>query len=173
MNRKERGLFFRDDRGTSIVELLVIMAIMAILVGMVANLFGYLNGKQAKECAYKLEAALSEIRMETMSKSDGEKESVFFVLENNAGRIFAKTKVNDVTSSDVIGEKVIITVKDETGITTGELSEGSAIIIYFNRATGALMEESEKYAVIEINQGNVTYVVKIEPTTGRTSCDRR
>lgn len=163
----------RDNRGTSIVELLVIMAILAILVGMVANLFGYLNGKQAKQCAYKLEAALSEIRMETMSKSDGEKESVYFVLENNDGQILAKNKIKENTSSDMIGEKVIITVKDAAGATIGELSDGNAVIIYFNRATGALLEESEKYATFEINQGKVTYVVGIEPTTGRISCERK
>ena len=45
MNKKNRGLFVRDNRGTSIVELLVIMAIMAILVGMVTNLFWYLENR--------------------------------------------------------------------------------------------------------------------------------
>lgn len=173
MNKKNRGLFVRDNRGTSIVELLVIMAIMAILVGMVTNLFGYLNGKEAKQCAYKLEAAISEIRMETMSKSDGEKESVYLVLENRNDQIYAGRSIRSDVTSDLIGEKVVITVKDASGNEIGVLTDGKAVPIYFNRATGALLEESEKYAAFEVTQGKVTYVVKIEPTTGRISNERK
>lgn len=173
MNRKSRRFSFQDNRGMSIVELLVIIAIMAIAVGMIANLFGYMNGKQAKQCAYKLEAALSEIRMETMSKSNGEKEDVYFVLENKESQIYAARKIKDEVSKDLIGEKVIITVKDVTGNITGELTEGTAVPVYFNRATGALDKDSAGYAVFEITQGNVTYVVGIEPTTGRVSSERK
>ena len=79
-----------DSRGVTIVEFLVIIAIMLIVTGSVMNLGGYLNGKQARQCAYKLEAALSEIRVETMSKSNGELESVYLSIENQEGRIYAK-----------------------------------------------------------------------------------
>ena len=170
---KMKGKFlFNENRGTSIVELLVIMAVLAVLVGISTNLTAYLSGKQARQCAYKIEAAISEIRMETMSKSTGEKESVYLILENNGNLIYSKQMIKGKEHSDLVGEKVTLRVGDGRG-TFQEVTSGEQIPIYFNRATGALLKESEPYAAFEIQQGRVIYSVTIEPVTGRVNCERK
>lgn len=162
----------KDHRGTSIVELLVIMAIVAVLVGMSTNLTGYLSGKQARQCAYKLEAAISEIRVETMSKSNGEKESVYLLIQNEEDMIYTKRIIRGKEQRDLVGEKVIVRMLGNNELVS-DLSKGVEVPIYFNRATGALLEDSLPYSVMEIQQGRVVYLLTIEPTTGHVSCERK
>lgn len=172
MKKYHINLFLKENRGATLVELLVVIAIMTILIGSVVNLGGYLNGKQARQCAYKIEAALSEIRMETLSKSTGEKESVYLDLENSNGDIYAKQWIKGTSKSDLIGEQVTIQVTDTKG-QTKSLENGTAVSFYFDRATGGLLEETTQYTIIEISQGAVTYVVEMEPVTGNIECRKK
>ena len=172
MNKKRvhKGNFI-DNRGTSIVELLVVMAIMAVLVGSVINIVGYLSGKQAKQCAYKMDAVLAHMRMETMSKSLGEKDSVYTEFKMSDGKIYAVQKIRDDIKEEMIASGVIVVAKDVTGSEI-TLAEGTKVGVYFSRATGALYNEAGNYCEMKITQGRVTYVVKIEPTTGKISYER-
>ncbi|MBR5596411.1 MAG: prepilin-type N-terminal cleavage/methylation domain-containing protein [Lachnospiraceae bacterium] len=171
MKKNKKEFFLQDNQGMSIVELLVIIAIVAVLTGVAVNLFGYMNGKQARQCAYKLEAAISEIRMETMSKSNGELDNVYLKIVNENDKIYAVRMIKGTEAKDVIGEKVTVIAIDTTG---GEstISSGSFVPIFFNRATGALLAES-MYPKFRITQGNTNYVVEVEPTTGRITCERQ
>ena len=76
-----------DNRGMSIIEIVIILAMMAVLLGFMTNIVGYLSGKQARECAYKIDASLAGIRMDTMSKSTGGND-VFLTLEKIANPPF-------------------------------------------------------------------------------------
>ena len=171
MKKNNKKFFLQDNSGVSIVELLVIIAIVAILSGAAVNLFGYLNGKQARQCAYKLEAAISEIRMETMSKSDGEPDSVYLEVVNEDDKIYAKRMIKGTEAKDLIGEKVSVFAIDTTGA-ENMISSGTYVRVFFNRATGALLKEAA-HPQFKIVQGNTTYIVAIEPTTGRISCERQ
>lgn len=164
--------FKQNNRGTTLVELMVIVAIMLVLIGSVMNLSGYLDGKQARQCSYKLEAALSEIRMETMSKSNGEKESVYFIIENRNGEIYARQMIKGTEKNDKIGQKVSIRVIDKSGASK-DLEAGSSVSIYFDRSTGGLLEDAIQYTKIEVTQGLTTYIVEIEPGNGNVSCKKK
>ena len=171
MKKNKENIYLQDNKGMSIVEILVIIAIVAVLSGVAVNLFGYMNGKQARQCAYKLEAAISEIRMETMSKSTGEPDSVYLEIINEGGSIYAKRMIKGTETKDLIGEKVSVTAYD-TNAQVIQLDENQYGRVYFNRATGALEKVAtcSKFVII---QGNTTYVVEIEPTTGRISCEKQ
>lgn len=162
---------FIDNSGTSIVELLAVMAIMAVMLGTATNIVGYLSGKQARQCAYKMDAILSETRMETMGKSTGEKESVYLSVKNDGGKIYAVQTMKDVQNSFLIGKNVTITATDVKG-SEMELVNGTSFDIYFNRSTGALYDDAGNYCKIKITQGRVTYVVSVVPTTGKISYER-
>ena len=164
---------WKDNRGTSIVELLTVMAILAVFVGVSTNIVGMLSGKQAKQCAYKMEAALSETRVETMSKSNGEKDSVYLTFANVDGEIYAKQKVRDHQSSDFLGKNVTVKAFKMAGGNPDELTAGTEINIYFERSTGALYDEDSNYCKFEVTQGNVTYVVSVVPLTGKVSYERQ
>lgn len=172
MKKKNTYKFnFIDNQGTSIIELIVVIAIMAVLLGTATNIVGYLSGKQAKQCAYKMDAMLSESRMETMSKSTGEKESVYLAFKNEGGKIYAVQTIKGNETSALIGSGVTIKAKDVKGNETS-LLDGASINVYFNRATGALYDEIGNYCEIRVSQGSTTYMVSIVPTTGKISYER-
>ena len=172
MKKKSTYQFnFIDNQGTSMIELLVVMAIMAVLLGTATNIVGYLSGKQAKQCAYKMDAILSETRMETMSKSTGEKDSVYITIKNENGKIYAVQKIKDNEKSTLLGNSVKIVARDMQG-SEMELGNGTSFKVYFNRATGALYDEANNYCEMRISQGKTTYVVAIEPTTGKIFNER-
>lgn len=60
-----------DNRGFSVIELMVIVAIMAILIGVLAANIGRISGYRAKECRTKVMSSLENGRLMTLSKSRG------------------------------------------------------------------------------------------------------
>lgn len=60
-----------DNRGFSLVELIVIVAIMAILLGVLAANISRISGYRAKECRTKVVSSLENGRLMTLSKSRG------------------------------------------------------------------------------------------------------
>lgn len=171
--RKKRihRLDCKDNHGTTIIEVIVVMAILAIFVAGTTNIVGRLRGKQANQCAYKMEAVLSEIRTETMSKSNGDKESVYLTIANEDGSIYAELKIRDDTNRHLLGKDVTVKAYPKVGAAK-TLVEGSKVQVYFERSTGALYSDNNNYCKFEIKQGNVTYVVNIIPETGKISYER-
>ena len=78
--------------------------------------------------------------------------------------------VKGVETKDLIGEKVIVSALDASDAEI-TISSGKDAVVVFNRETGALMKESI-YQKFRITQGNTNYIVVIEPTTGRISCEK-
>ncbi len=160
-----------DNRGTSLIELMVVMAILAVLAGGMVSIMGFLNGKEAKQCAYKMKSALDCARVETMSKSNGEKESVYLTFQNIEGQIYAVQKKKDSEKKELVGKNVTITAQDVKG-TEILLENGSSISVYFKRTTGALYDEADNFCKMQVSQGKVTYVVNVDAATGRISYER-
>ncbi len=60
-----------DNKGFSLVELIVVVAIMAILLGVMAVNISRISGYRAKECRTKVVSSLENGRLMTLSKSRG------------------------------------------------------------------------------------------------------
>ncbi len=161
----------RDNRGMSIIEIVIVLAMMAVLLGFMTNIVGYLSGRQAKECAYKIDSSLAGIRMDTMSKSTGGKD-VFLTIEKKDGGIYAIRNVKGMEEQDLIaGGQVTVKAVDSNGNEV-EIDSSNTITFYFNRETGGLQKDTVWYERIVVTQGRVTYEVTIEPVTGKFSYTR-
>jgi prepilin-type N-terminal cleavage/methylation domain-containing protein len=57
-----------NNKGFSLVELIVVISIMAVMVGFVSIGTGILSGKRAKEARDKLLSSLENVRTQTMGK---------------------------------------------------------------------------------------------------------
>lgn len=66
--RKERTIL--DNRGFSLVELIVIVAIMVVMVGIVSLSMSLLTGSEAKQACEKISAQLNEAKTGSMSRYD-------------------------------------------------------------------------------------------------------
>lgn len=147
----------RDNRGLSLIELIVVIAIMAIMIGVGILSISLLFGTQARGCAQKVSSMLNETKTGCLSRfdetmtiayrtkgQDGEKAYTadgyyainrIYTLNNNA----ASVAVGGAGSSEIraLGSgKVVIMVYLSDG-SSFELGTDKYVTISFNRSTGA------------------------------------
>ncbi len=168
----------RNDRGFSLVELVVVIAIMAVLAGLVTIGVSVLNGRQAKECRDELESKLENVRVQTMGKR-----TVTAKLYETANGGYAltvtsalETDGSDAASTDYsLGGKsceiYYSCEKDATYATATDLMpvDSSGLEIEFDRASGAQKELSSGVYVyhIFVVQGSKVYGIRFYPETGK------
>lgn len=67
-----------DNRGLSLVELIVVIAIMAVMIGGVGLSIQMLSGAEAKQAAMKLDSELNDIKTGAMSRA-GEEMTIKYI----------------------------------------------------------------------------------------------
>ena len=148
----------QNNKGLSLVELIVVIAIMAVVIGIGTVSFQLLFGTQAKACAQKFSGMLNETKTGCMSRydetmvlswrkrlpstdpayepaiiSDGYyTENTIYTIKKDATPIEA----GDTEFRKMGGGRVVIKVY-MTGVPVFELAEGNSITISFDRASGA------------------------------------
>lgn len=134
----------RDNKGFSLVELIVIIAIMAILAGLVGMGLGAVTGSKVKECEKNIEAVLNKVRVSTLGKDA----VVVKIYKNSDGSYYADTITTtegiDSTVTKKLGAASVIvsySYKDDYSERT-TLESGSPIIISFDRSSGELKADS-------------------------------
>jgi prepilin-type N-terminal cleavage/methylation domain-containing protein len=103
----------QNNKGVSLVELIVVISIMAVLTGMVSVGAGILVGRAAKETRDMLLTSLENVRAQTMGKDAISVELSYtdnkYVLTYTYNKTTAAKGTETVTESKVIGtEKCIM-----------------------------------------------------------------
>lgn len=96
-----------DNRGFSLVELIIIIAIMAILIAAMAVNIGRISGYRAKECRTKVVSSLENGRLVTLSKSRGGS----YMGNTNTYLVFVKNEANGCNYCITVVENGIREVK--------------------------------------------------------------
>lgn len=143
--------------GFSLVELIIVVAIMAIVVGVIGLSVGTLTGRKTAKCADEIVSTLERARVLTLGK---EQNQVEFVLTDVSGEYHAQiyqggTKASDrIKVSDRIVGKDPITIQvyfanDNTAYSLSELkgtltyaTATGGLHLVFNRASGAFEEKT-------------------------------
>lgn len=58
----------RNNKGVSLIELIIAIAILAVLAGSTVGAVRYIQYGNTKRCAYKINAKIDEVRFQDMSK---------------------------------------------------------------------------------------------------------
>lgn len=137
--------------GFSLVELIIVVAIMAIVVGVMGLSVGTLTGRKTAKCADEIVSTLERARVLTLGK---EQNQVEFVLTDVSGEYHAQIYQGGTKASDRIVGKDPITIQvyfanDNKAYSLSELkgtlpyaTATGGLHLVFNRASGAFEEKT-------------------------------
>ncbi len=180
IQRKNRII---GNKGFSLVELIVVIAIMAAFVGITSLSYQALTGKQAKQCRDELVSKLESVRALTMGtenvvanlKKDSTTDSYVMTVTSTVNGSSTDTVIHfpsskcemyySLVEDDVFGSEDNSFVLLDGAGTTG-------IDLEFDRASGALKKQvvgSLETCVyhIYVKQGNKAYGLRIYQETGK------
>ena len=155
------------NKGYSLVELIVVIAIMAIMVGVTSLGLGMMFTRDANYVAVRIDDELTEARTLAMSR-----EGVFVYSlhidsdsKKNSIRIYKVTSEADPISDSLtpykevpLDKSVTIDIKNKTDSeTTITPSAGGSLNIYFDKSNGSVKK-------VGSNSGKGVYIFKVTST---------
>ena len=180
----------KDNKGLSLIELIVVIAIMAVMGGFIFISFGLLTGQDARECASNLSTALDKEKNYALTRS-GETDC-FVEIKHEADGYFADYQVPTKAiqpdcptffsiEKENIGHPTVNVAcyyDDGGGSPTfvGSLNDGDVLQITYNRVTGAIEEiklndEAKTINLIKIDKGR-EYEIVLYTATGKHTLER-
>ena len=174
-----------NNEGFSLVELIIVIAIMAILVGVMAISASSLTGRKVKKCADEIVSTMERARVLTLGKEQNDVECVLtYEGKEYHAKIYQKgTLVSDrIVGKDPIDIKVYFedgasatgyTLTEIDGKTPYATPGEKGLHLVFNRASGAFEQntneagghEKEYCRRIVVTNGSRTIEIT---TVGRT-----
>ncbi len=182
-----------DNKGFSIIELIAVIAILAIIVGMLASSLNYIGNSQAKALANAIKTAVGQTRIQTMGKY----ESYLYMYKGSDGRYYKETwrksGADDPVreAKELLGkDKPVVKYYVKGDATAHELDggAGNALFITFDRSNGkevsgralpAGCSDSAGNTMdtmstvlcekIVVTYGTIEYDITIVPETGKIS----
>ena len=174
-----------SNQGYSLIELVVVIAIMGICVGVTLLSVGVVTRRKAVKCAEELVTSLESVRVRTLGKEqnavecivskDAEGNCVVSVLQNG-------TEVSNRRIGDKSVELKVYFDKEATGYDLNSIegsgqagSTGAGLHVVINRSSGAFVEKTnvvsgavKDYCTkIEIVSGSKTVEVSLVGKTGK------
>lgn len=174
----------KDNKGFTLVELVVVIAMASIFIGIFVLNIGRITGYNAKECYKKVQSAITAEKINTLGKAKFTGERYLQIYRNTADdRIYVQTVTNANTSgvTAAVEDKTKLTKRSgvkigyelSDGTAVSDVTEGSMLNICFNRATGAMVNlDPPNYTTstlkyIYITAGSHKYTIEFEPRTGK------
>ena len=167
-----------NNGGFSLVELIIVIAIMAILVGVMGISASSLTGRKVKKCADEIMSTIERTRVLTLGKEQNDVECVLtYEGKEYHAKIYQKgTLVSDrIVGKDPIDIKVYFedTLTEIDGKTPYATPGEKGLHLVFNRASGAFEQntneagghEKEYCRRIVVTNGSRTIEIT---TVGRT-----
>lgn len=169
----------KNNKGFSLVELIIVLAILAVVTGVSFVGLGYVHGKNVKSSVEKIDSSLLKIQSYTMSKSTGARDIYMRLTRKSDGYYVEYWHTGAATpmESENIGKRNFTITAYYEGGSTGTVTVGSAqnsqVDIYFDRSTGGLLPLTAGgdtyWSKIEVkSSGTGGYSVSISKITGKT-----
>lgn len=178
----------KDNKGFSLLELIIIIAILGVLITFGLSKSQVIFSYNAQEAYKKTMSAISAGKVQALSKSKlttssiSVKESisshgdemVYIVFYKKGNSIYTKTYVCGeaiVPDGEKIGGKGVelsYILDGGATVTVGE-GESNGLMLSFDRSTGGFLpSESNKYVrEIHVSGGTREYVITLLPKTGK------
>ena len=163
-----------NNKGYSLLEAIVIIAILGVLTGFMATSSGLFDGRRVKACADSVSSLLDKVRLANLGKD----EVTLTIYKDTDQAITAKIVTKIVSRNDSITEKTFIedVSNDNVEMSYSTDISGSAenpagaagMVFNFNRNTGAIKDTSPNgIQCIILRKGNAEKKIKIYAATGK------
>ncbi|MDE5747440.1 MAG: type II secretion system GspH family protein [Acetatifactor sp.] len=170
----------KDNRGMSLVELIIVIAILGIVIGMTGYGLALVSKKPVDECAKKIEMVLNQNRTNAMGNTEA---YVGFYLKDNKVTVTEHLLNNSRATSDSADDPNIIRRDTETVIGAKDVNirlyygagpddydelpsnPNNMLKIGFRRDSGSVVGFTKVYTKIVVYKGTYvdgTYVKTIE-----------
>lgn len=172
----------KRNGGFSLVELVIVIAIMAVLIGTVVLSVSMVFSANAKTCSASIQRAIADCKVTTMGKagaylviyreSDGQLYSRLHVMEQKEGEVAGTYEDTPSDPEKLGGKRVSLTYTDASGVDRGEVPVGEAngIRIEFDRSSGSFKTDCPK--TIDVQGGNRHYRMTFITLTGKLKVEQ-
>lgn len=170
----------RKNRGFTYIELLVVVAILAIAAVLLLGSFSVTYSSSAKGCAKSIVSALSECKLDAMSRTGN---SYLLVYQTDEGMVLDYYRSGAPLPAETVVKKVLgVSWTDSNGTVHSAPTETMPLCFTFSRSAGSFLTLDESAAAagmtvrygtglycrnIQISGGGQTYTVTLVPATGR------
>ncbi|MBR4085029.1 MAG: prepilin-type N-terminal cleavage/methylation domain-containing protein [Lachnospiraceae bacterium] len=158
-----------DNAGYSLLEVIIVAAIIALVTGLVIMSFGALNTRKLDECAKKLKMGLETNRVTNMGKLSAS----VSVYVDGQGYLVLEEDINGEINTKRVGDSGLTYKYSFNGVENSVPQVSNKITIRFDRNSGALKpQETNKfidYFLIELD--GIDMKVSIDKLTGKVSVD--
>lgn len=163
-----------NNKGYSLLEAIVIIAILGVLTGFMATSSGLFDGRRVKACADSVSSLLDKVRLANLGKD----EVTLTIYKDTDQAIKAKIVTKIVSKNESVTEKTFIedVSNDNVEMSYSTDISGSAenpagaagMVFNFNRNTGAIKDTSPNgIQCIILRKGNAEKKIKIYAATGK------
>ncbi len=127
----------KDNRAISLMEVIVVVAIMSVLIGVTSLGFGMVSTKSANECAEKMDICLNRVRIQTMGKQKG----FLAFYSDSEGNVYAIEKYDADYSGDIpvsgIGVSSVLSAAEMNSLKGTKIGKkGITVNVYSVTKTG-------------------------------------
>lgn len=173
-----------SNKGFSLIELIIVIAIMAVATGFLIYSISVLNSGDAKKAAKDVYNQLTKVQRNTMTMSG--KWSLEIVNESGTNTIYVYKETDDegkvLQDSVKLGSRIELTFNKD-GESEVKIESGQRIVVTFERSTGKLQDvvykgvsifDSEKKNVYITATGkgmSSNHIVKMIYATGKIISD--
>lgn len=166
----------KNNKGFSIIELIIVIAIISVLTGLSIVGIGYIYTSNVKSSVHKLDASIQKIQSYTLAKSNGGRDVGLIIKQKTEdGCYYAELKGIGGQHDEKIGGKAL-KIECYVNGSSKVVSDTNPFELYFDRATGGLLPQTNggndycEKIVITSHGGNEC-TIKISKLTGRTEVE--
>lgn len=168
---KEDQRITKNNKGISLIELIIVLAIMSIIAGAFFLSTAVATDKHVSSCAEKIASSLEQTRSLALGKQSG-----WIEISKVSGEyVYIQMYVDGKAYGDRVsighsGLTVEITEEGTPSPTVYNLNDHT-VTIRFSRSNGSITS-SPAVTQIKVTNGRRTVVVKLDKFTGRVSVEK-
>ena len=163
-----------NNKGYSLLEAIVIIAILGVLTGFMATSSGLFDGRRVKACADSVSSLLDKVRLANLGKDE-----VTLTIYKDTDQAIKAKIVNKIMSSnrsttekefieDVSNDNVEMSYSTDISGSAENPAGAAGMVFNFNRNTGAIKDTSPNgIQCIILRKGNAEKKIKIYAATGK------